>query len=101
MCCPTRRPAIVYQIGMQIHNPPGNENITKIVKGDYAGNAGDMAYGDSYRVCQNGPSNLAQGDAWFATPGQGQLGRRQQNRVGTDSSRLGANPLQRHHLSEQ
>ena len=57
--------------GFTIHQPaPG----TGIVKGDYAANAGDMQYPDSFRVCGIGPTSLAQGDQWTANPGPGQSG---------------------------
>ncbi len=73
MSCPTRRSAVVYPISVEIHNPPTGTG-TGIVKGDYAANAGDMQYPDSFRVCGIGPTSLAQGDQWTANPGPGQWG---------------------------
>ena len=67
VCCPSRRQAVVYPIAQSpITNPGVNGSIPKIVKSDYAGNAGDQQMADSYRVCDPGPANYAEADAAFA-----------------------------------
>jgi prepilin-type N-terminal cleavage/methylation domain-containing protein/prepilin-type processing-associated H-X9-DG protein len=73
MSCPTRRPAVNYpNLGCPINNPPKGSCPNNIVKGDYAACAGDMEYGDSYRLCENGPPDLPTGDQWTAKPAVGQ-----------------------------
>jgi prepilin-type N-terminal cleavage/methylation domain-containing protein/prepilin-type processing-associated H-X9-DG protein len=74
MSCPSRRPAVNYPaMSIQINNPP-TASCANIVKGDYAACAGDMEYGDSYRLCENGPTSLKMGDDWTTTPAFAQWG---------------------------
>jgi prepilin-type N-terminal cleavage/methylation domain-containing protein/prepilin-type processing-associated H-X9-DG protein len=71
VCCPTRRSAVQYDPitngthGCAVWNGGLDCRTKCLVKGDYAGNAGDCAMPTSTRITGDGPGDLKTGDsAW-------------------------------------